>query len=583
MFWKLPNEFDVLYRFLNLPVRERLDPLLLAIIDPAISGSQTVYCYLQLAIFTLGVFCLLHRAGQRPIDALISSAVVLLGIITVVRLDPFYLKFHWFPFLVFGLDAARAERRFPADRGIVKIILAAVPIYMWCVTAGSLGVAGALLAPVVRRAVFVDRSRSGAYYPFVVVSAAALSLAWMPIYRMPPFPGDARLAPVSPLTQLGHPAVGPDLHPLPLLYPNYLAELTFSRLRVEGLLFGYLAVFLLFAAIPRIFGIFPQVRKLRIGRLVLNNGGWPKVLGLPLAVLGLTWLMLYASQPAAAAKNIPDLFFAIRDLIPGLALEPLPWLIVPFGVVTASLVVVVRSGNEHRVPIIAMLSVTLIATSYATVWFGDRLYDDHFTELQDLKKFGPSGYVGSVYGNWIFSGQAAPQAANLTRYSIGSDVNIKVDASINPEDAQLAIDKNYSTRWATKRPQQPGDWITFAFDRPLALKRLTLSIRNNSTDFPRGLRVEGSPDGADFKVIYQFQEWLGPVEWTENGHPYFGLQSRVVVDLPETTELRAVRFTQTGSDPSFDWSVGELLLWRTSGNTDSSAAEDGRSDKEMDR
>lgn len=557
----LITETDVFHRLLNLPVRERFDPLLLSIAGMLGSQAQTAYCLLQFAVLSAGCILLFRRGDSSSSESLIKSVAVVLGVIITASLDPFSLKLHWFPFLVYALDCSRAERRSPGDGGIKRTAGAVIPIIFWWLTAGTLGVFGALLAPVVRTVIFQDKQPGGKLYPFITAAVIAGSIVFMPVYHMPPFPGDARLAPISPLSLYGFPAIGPYLQPLPVIYPSYRLFQSLELLRLVGLLLGYAGLFLLFSAIPEIFGLFPSGRKLTIGSTVLNQGGWGRLLVPAFVVLLVTFLLVEPPFLAAHGLDFLNPYPAMRDLVPGLALEPLPWLIVPFGAMLSSFMLAARATAGQSKVILAILCISLLSTKILTAPLESHLHEEFFGP-QAARSGNPSGFVGQVYGGWIFNEKRGGDSdSKLMRYALNTDLKVSAQASVHPEDAHLSLDWDHATRWGTRRPQQPGDWMLYTFDRAAPIVRATLSIRNLPSDFPRGLKVEGSRDGVQFFTIYDFPDWYGPVEWTPAGQPYFGPQSKVVVEFAEPIELRAIRFTETMADPSFDWSIGELILW----------------------
>jgi hypothetical protein len=134
--------------------------------------------------------------------------------------------------------------------------------------------------------------------------------------------------------------------------------------------------------------------------------------------------------------------------------------------------------------------------------------------------------------------------------------------SANSKDAWLALDGNPDTRWSTASPQRPGDYFEIKFNRSLKVLRIILSVIKNPSDFPRGIRVEAKENTGSYNIVFEKIDWLGPVYWTEEGYPYFGPQSDVVIDLPKEIEVSNLKFTQISKDSKFDWSIGEVKLFR---------------------
>ena len=117
------------------------------------------------------------------------------------------------------------------------------------------------------------------------------------------------------------------------------------------------------------------------------------------------------------------------------------------------------------------------------------------------------------------------------------------------------IDGDLSTRWDTGRSQRPGDSVTVDLGEGHEVAGAELQIAGLVTDFPRQLRIETSLDG---------QVWRDG--WTGGGAfaAFAG-----ALDEPRAVPLRFqfaprlarfLRFTQTGSDETYYWSISELRI-----------------------
>jgi hypothetical protein len=87
-----------------------------------------------------------------------------------------------------------------------------------------------------------------------------------------------------------------------------------------------------------------------------------------------------------------------------------------------------------------------------------------------------------------------------------------------------------------------------------------LPVKDES-EFPGGLRIEAAQQSGAFEVIFNQPYWPGPVQWTENGYPYFGSQDEVLVRFPNPAKASALRFIQASSGRAHNWSVNEIELW----------------------
>ena len=78
-------------------------------------------------------------------------------------------------------------------------------------------------------------------------------------------------------------------------------------------------------------------------------------------------------------------------------------------------------------------------------------------------------------------------------------------------------------------------------------------------DWPRGLTLEGSPDGRDWRPLASRVSTEGELRWGGIALLRNGVEA-VRLDFPPTT-LRALRLTLTRGDPVYDWSVNELAVF----------------------
>jgi hypothetical protein len=118
-------------------------------------------------------------------------------------------------------------------------------------------------------------------------------------------------------------------------------------------------------------------------------------------------------------------------------------------------------------------------------------------------------------------------------------------ASLNSGTAYLAIDGNYSTRWATGTSQMPGQWFQIDMGSTNSFFKLTLdSTANSPNDYAVGYQVTVSDDG---------------VSWGNSVVTGSGSTSLTTITFPTQT-ARYVRVTQTGSTGNW-WSLYELNIY----------------------
>ena len=124
-------------------------------------------------------------------------------------------------------------------------------------------------------------------------------------------------------------------------------------------------------------------------------------------------------------------------------------------------------------------------------------------------------------------------------------------------NAYASRDGRLETRWSSRVPQAPGQWLQVDLDAPVELSGLELDLGGAVFEYPRRLEVqiarEAGWDGLGVAV-----RWAGPLVWTGTHVLRAGVE-RVVVSFP-STRVRALRIVQTGRDAFHPWSVAELRL-----------------------
>ena len=528
---------------LNVVTRGRVDPLLQELL--AIFGlgvNSDVYTLLSLLLLAAGVFFLVRVLGGDRVAAFAGAIWTGALVAALSGRSPAHADLHWLPILAAALIECRKSDRWWC-RG-----LAAVAIGEWSFGGGALGVAGALSAVVFAACVPIERrnsperSREGLFFLAAGFLAVLLSFLFLVTPPMPDYPGDARLTEITPLTFVSIPILGPALFPNPVVYDGYREVLN------SQVFLGSLAAFVLLA-------LTPAAGRLRDSQWRSLKGG----LWIVLATIGLVCVEQFV--PAAYRDATP--FAALVRLVPGLALQPFPWVLLPVGAMF-SIPLVVAVLDRRRLLAGAVASAALAALVLGAACPGaivpisggfDRIASSAESERS------PSGYLVARLGFWAADPVQRELRGHLALLKSNEDYVASVEASANASEARRAIDGNERTRWSTGRPQQPGDWFVMRFDRPLEVLRVELSVGQYRADFPRGLRVESSEDGVNFAPVFSQPVWAGPWKTTPLGYPYFGSQSEVTVDFAVTVKTRALRFVQAGEEATYDWTIAEVKLY----------------------
>ncbi|MCB0325371.1 MAG: hypothetical protein KDD69_17430, partial [Bdellovibrionales bacterium] len=380
--------------------------------------------------------------------------------------------------------------------------------------------------------------------PLWTLAALAGSVGFLPKYQMPSYPPGARLAPISPFQLYEVPLIGPFLHPNPLPYDTYREYLLLHAVRLMAVIAVCLGMLLISAAW--------RTRQARYVMLVMVAG-----------------LLLSASELLVdGTSGMYALFPSASRLVPGLATAALPWVLSPFFIVVSLVPLVHCVSARVLLRGAAFIAVLLTFDAAAPLQKTPMLRGDAIAAVPAPNFAGavhhsPSHYVLNLWGEWAADPQAATirDFKHLHRLKRDVDYQAEVTANPNAEHAELALDGDSKTRWGTGRPQQPGDSFTLTFTEPKALLRLVLSVLGMATDYPRGLRVEATLATGERLVLYDFADWPGPLKWSPEGFPYLGPQGEVIVDFPREMNFKELRFVQTASSSTYDWSIAEVKLF----------------------
>ena len=547
----LSAQRDIYYSGLNFSSREWIDPFFSALLQVfSASFSADFYLVYELLIFTLGMLVLARFLGAGLLEGFLS-ALYLIGLqLVVLGFDPFLLKSHWFPMLLATYLITISRRTWFAT---ILVLLSTV---LWIFSSGSIAMFGLVLAFLLVRfgypLLLKDEElilKNIRLLDACFFAAVLGAYFFLPVYPMPEYPAGAQLVPLSPLALQSFPYLGPYLKPNPILTEVFNSELlAYSK--------GFFVFFCLttFVFVVSFFLCSKEERSFSRGTAAV-------------IIYGSLFLLLFfeARQTDFSAIYLPHQI--LMRLVPGLAISQIPWVLVP-TVSVAGYIFLLKLIGVRTVAALAVFSgVLLEAEAFDLLKLGGELgkpvlVSDKVVGAEKIR-YSPSGFLVSQEGDWVLNaGEAGRRSFNNMVRSDNRELNrIAVGASMLPEEAKFAVDGLGHTRWRTGRPQKVGDIFQFSLAKPVDVRRVVLSVHKSPTDFPRGLRVEISEDGKNYKTVYERQDWFGPVKWSKDGYPYYGPQSEVVVDFPKSEHGRFFRFIQIASDPHYDWSIGEIKLY----------------------
>jgi hypothetical protein len=178
----------------------------------------------------------------------------------------------------------------------------------------------------------------------------------------------------------------------------------------------------------------------------------------------------------------------------------------------------------------------------------------NFAALGLTFTFRPVSALGGAYGGFALTAPPVREVAPAL---------LRVTASEGATAVGRATDRIGGSLWSTGRPQRGGEWIQIDLGAvaPVALVRW---LPGTYQEVPRGLRLEGSPDGAAWRTLVDLPEYLGPLYWSA-GRPMARVRSgRVELRVPPAP-VRYLRVTQTGRDPVWAFTVRELHVYAATG------------------
>lgn len=529
------------YEKLNLVVHERIDPLFLSLFAFfQIPISKEFYIILQGIVFISGLIWLSKETERKLISAIPVSLLAFLALLQIVGPDPFFLKAHWFPALVASFIS------FEKRLDIAGAIVALGVTILWCLSSGVLSVFGLILA-IQFVVVFSARTQSSVFFFISVIIFLVTAYLLTPIIALPGFPHWARLAPIGPEAWYFAPKIGPQVTPDPL---NYHAIVLASKAVLKSAIWYSVAVLAL---------------------SYIWNGA---KLTLHLAVMvGISALLIAGESfvPASMYGYLPSSI--LFRLVPFLGLERVSWLLAPLCITAISLALQPRNPTSPKKIAVTGFLVCLLYFVSSKGVDTKLLYgaSDSFSTHAECGEevvecsvpYFATAHIRKTFGDWILlandrKGRGKEDYLKVFPHESLSGAVIFSDSSVNQS---YAIDGNLRTAWKSADVQREGASMTLTLSKPVNISKVSLRIRPHSPEFPRAFKVETSLDGVDFQTVSSMLPWHGPVEWTKEGVPYYGLQSSVDIHLEKSVSLSVLRITLLANDELHQWAINEIELF----------------------
>jgi hypothetical protein len=168
----------------------------------------------------------------------------------------------------------------------------------------------------------------------------------------------------------------------------------------------------------------------------------------------------------------------------------------------------------------------------------------------------PGAQIRESHEGW--SSYVLPQTSPHERAadSAGEAIPItSLDAFPSAPHAARAVDGDLKTRWSGGVQQSTADF-TVDVGRPQHVGRLVIDLGPFWTDFPERLRLSISPDGTNWRIVYEGDTALRAYDaavW----HP-----KAVPMVFPiDRDDVRFIRMQQVGWG-THDWSIAEVHVLR---------------------
>ena len=130
--------------------------------------------------------------------------------------------------------------------------------------------------------------------------------------------------------------------------------------------------------------------------------------------------------------------------------------------------------------------------------------------------------------------------------------------SSQPGREGLALDRDPKTRWDTGRPMRAGDYFELRLPVATPLGGLEINDTLSPNDLPRGLKLDWSPDGEQWRELAFVQEPRGAIVF--GGDRLMGAQAGRLRLVFNPVRARYLRLTLTQGHPRAHWSIHELTL-----------------------
>ncbi|MGC1404388.1 MAG: discoidin domain-containing protein, partial [Thermodesulfobacteriota bacterium] len=138
-----------------------------------------------------------------------------------------------------------------------------------------------------------------------------------------------------------------------------------------------------------------------------------------------------------------------------------------------------------------------------------------------------------------------------------SPTHFRVSSNANNTAAGLAIDGDPFTRWGSSRGQEPGMFFQVDLGANYLVNGFSLFFGSSINDYPRNLKIMGSPDGKHWQDIQT------------TSRTYYAFAENQIYKKTDyffsPIKIRILKLIQEGKDPDYWWSIYEAEVFGEKG------------------
>jgi hypothetical protein len=179
--------------------------------------------------------------------------------------------------------------------------------------------------------------------------------------------------------------------------------------------------------------------------------------------------------------------------------------------------------------------------------------------LKEFRKYEAAAeLVAESHGDYLIRLLPRPERKKIAPRlgEAGNKILWRGRASLNGNQAGLALDGNPATAWSTGYPQRAGEFFELDLGETLEAAEIELHLDRVPLDYPRSFKLESSTDGREWTQLYAKSDFFPALnkDMIEDFSKYS-------VPIPfERTRMRYLKITLTASHEARHWSISEITI-----------------------